>query len=168
MELLVDWLPRNMPRSACDEGHTVLLHGDFRLDNLVFHPTEPRVLAVLDWELWSLGHPLADFSYHCLAWHLPPGATRGLGGLDLVSLGIPCEASYIRRYCERSGRADFSAVMRDWNYYLAYNLFRLASIAQGIAKRANAGIASNPQATATGALASTLARLGWQRAQKAS
>jgi hypothetical protein len=92
------WLPAHMPDSARDASKVSVVHGDYRLDNLVFHPEEPRVLAVLDWELSTLGHPLADFSYHCMAWHIPPGAFRGIGGLDLASLGIPPEADYVSRW----------------------------------------------------------------------
>lgn len=167
MDRLIDWLPQHLPASARDGAgdDTVLVHGDFRLDNLIFHPTEPRALAVLDWELSTLGHPLADFSYHCLAWHLPPDMMRGIAGLHVSSLGIPAEADYVRRYCERTGRDDADTVMCDWHFYLAYNLFRLASIAQGIAKRADEGTASSAQAVATGALAPKLARLGWHHAQ---
>ena len=99
MDLLMQWLPSNIPLTARDETMASIVHGDFRLDNLMFHPTEPRVLAVLDWELSTLGHPLADFSYHCMAWHIPPGAFRGIGGLDISSLGIPEEADYIKLYC---------------------------------------------------------------------
>jgi aminoglycoside phosphotransferase (APT) family kinase protein len=104
MDRLLDWLPKNIPDSARDESMVSVVHGDFRLDNLIFHPTEPRVLAVLDWELSTVGHPLADFSYHCMSWHIPPGSFRGIGGLDHAALGIPVESEYIRRYCERSGR----------------------------------------------------------------
>ena len=168
MDRLIEWLPAHLPAGARDEGTAPrIVHGDFRLDNLVFHPTEPRVIAVLDWELSTLGHPLADFSYHCMAWHIPPGVFRGLGGMDLAPLGIPAERDYVRRYCERTGRADVDAVMAGWNFYLAYNLFRLASITQGIAKRVVDGIASSAQARATGAATPALAQMAWQFAQAA-
>jgi hypothetical protein len=106
MDRLMAWLPQHIPAMARDESLVSIVHGDYRLDNLMFHPTEPRVLAVLDWELSTLGHPLADFSYHCMAWHIPPGAFRGIGGLDVRALGIPTEAEYIARYCERTGFAS--------------------------------------------------------------
>jgi aminoglycoside phosphotransferase (APT) family kinase protein len=167
MNRLIDWLPANMPAGARDAGTPTVVHGDYRLDNLVFHKTEPRIVAVLDWELSTLGHPLADFSYHCMAWHIPPGVFRGIGGLDLPSLGIPGELDYLRRYCERTGRADAEVLMADWNFYLAYNLFRLASITQGIAKRVVDGIASSAQARATGAATGTLAQMAWTFAQAA-
>ena len=131
---------RAHPAGARDESKVSIVHGDYRLDNLMFHPTEPRIVAVLDWELSTLGHPLADFSYHCMAWHIPhPG--RGIGGLDLAALGIPSEDEYIRRYCERTGLATVAELKADWNFYLAYNLFRIAAILQGIAKRVEAGTA---------------------------
>lgn len=167
MDRLIDWLPRQLPAGARDERQVAVVHGDFRLDNLVFAPDAPRVVAVLDWELSTLGHPLADFSYHCMAWHIPPGMFRGLGGLDLAALGIPSEADYVRRYCERTGRADPEALMADWNFYLAYNLFRLASITQGIAKRVVDGTASSAQAKATGAATRPLAELAWRFASQA-
>jgi len=128
-----------------------------------------RVLAVLDWELSTLGHPLADFSYHCMSWHIKPGpshASRGIGGLDHASLGIPDEKAYVRRYCERTGRADPDLVMADWNFYLAYNLFRIAGILQGIAKRVEAGTASSEQARQSAAGARPLAEMGWQIARQ--
>ncbi|MGH8848954.1 MAG: phosphotransferase family protein, partial [Polaromonas sp.] len=166
MDSLMQWLPASIPASARDESLVSIVHGDFRLDNLLFHPAEPRVLAVLDWELSTLGHPLADFSYHCMAWHIPPGAFRGIGGLDVASLGIPLEAEYIRRYCERTGLTTPEALKADWNFYLAYNLFRLAAILQGIAKRVEAGTASSAQAVSSAAGAPLLAKMAWGFAQK--
>jgi aminoglycoside phosphotransferase (APT) family kinase protein len=167
MDRLVQWLPAHMPASARDDSRVSVVHGDYRLDNLVFHPTEPRVLAVLDWELSTLGHPLADFAYHCMAWHIPPGAFRGIGGLDHAALGIPVESEYVRRYCERTGFTTPDALARDCNFYLAYNLFRIAAILQGIAKRVEDGTASSAQARQAAAGARPLAELGWQFAQRA-
>ncbi len=167
MDRLIAWLPENIPEHARGTGLTRIVHGDFRMDNLMFHPSEPRVLAVLDWELSTLGHPLADFSYHCMAWHIPPGAFRGIGGLDVEQLGIPTEQAYIRRYCERTGLATPDALAVDWSFYLAYNLFRLAAILQGIAKRAVIGTASSPEAASAGARARGLAELAWKMAQRA-
>ncbi|MEP6740060.1 MAG: phosphotransferase [Caldimonas sp.] len=169
MDRLIEWLPAHIPASARDETQVSIVHGDYRLDNLVFHPTEPRIVAILDWELSTLGHPLADFSYHCMSWHIVPGsshAARGIGGLDHAALGIPTEIEYVRRYCERTGRADPDAVMADWNFYLAYNLFRIAGILQGIAKRVEAGTASSAQARASAAGARPLAEMGWRIAQQ--
>ncbi|NML87176.1 phosphotransferase family protein [Polaromonas sp.] len=166
MDSLMQWLPAHIPASARDETMVSIVHGDFRLDNLLFHPTEPRVLAVLDWELSTLGHPLADFSYHCMGWHIAPGAFRGIGGLDVTSLGIPTEAEYIRRYCERTGLTTPEALKADWNFYLAYNLFRLAAILQGIAKRVEAGTASSAQAVSSAAGAPLLAKMAWDFALK--
>jgi len=167
MDSLMQWLPANIPASARDDSMVSIVHGDFRLDNLLFHPTQPRVLAVLDWELSTLGHPLADFSYHCMAWHIPPGTFRGIGGLDVASLGIPTEAQYISRYCERTGLSTPDALKADWNFYLAYNLFRLAAILQGIAKRVEAGTASSAQAVSSAAGAPLLAKMAWDFALKA-
>ena len=172
MDRLIDWLPAHMPASARDESQVSVVHGDYRLDNLIFHATEPRIVAVLDWELSTLGHPLADFSYHCMTWHIPPGTFRGIAGLDHAALGIPSELEYVRRYCqrvsERTGRAlDPDALMADWNFYLAYNLFRLASIMQGIVKRAALGLASSAQAQSNATLTRTLAEMAWSFAQKA-
>ena len=166
MDELIAWLPEHIPASARDPAEVSIVHGDYRLDNLVFHPTEPRIVAVLDWELSTTGHPLADFSYHCMSWHIEPGQFRGVGGLDLVALGIPDEKSYVRRYCERTGRPDPHAVMADWNFYLAYNMFRLAGILQGIAKRVEMGTASSAQARQAGAGARPLAEMGWRIAQQ--
>jgi aminoglycoside phosphotransferase (APT) family kinase protein len=183
MDALIEWLPAHLPASARDTSRVSVVHGDFRLDNLMFHPTEPRVLAVLDWELSTLGHPLADFSYHCMAWHIPPGTFRGIGGVDLAALGIPDEATTIARYCERmnaslqaraaaSGAAvgpllDPDALRTDWNFYLAYNMFRIAAILQGIARRVVDGTASSAQAREAGAGARPMAELAWRYAQQA-
>ena len=162
IERLIDWLPGTVP----EDDQTTIVHADYRLDNMVMHPSEPRVVAVLDWELSTLGHPLADFSYHCMSWHIPQGSFRGIGGLDYTALGIPTEKEYVRRYCERTGRADPDAVMADWNFYMAYNLFRMAGILQGIAKRVEAGTASSEQARQSAAGARPLAEMGWQIAQQ--
>ena len=148
MDQLMQWLPAHMPASALDASRVSIVHGDFRLDNLMFHPTEPRVIAVLDWELSTLGHPLADFSYHCMSWHIPATLGRGIAGKDLAALGIPGEEEYIRRYCERTGLKDVDTLRADWNFYMAYNMFRIAAILQGIAKRVEAGTASSAQAKA--------------------
>ena len=167
MDRLIEWLPAHLPASALDASQVSVVHGDFRLDNLVFDKTEARVIAVLDWELSTLGHPLADFSYHCMAWHIPPGTFRGIGGLDHAALGIPSERDYVALYCQRTGRADPDALMADWNFYLAYNLFRLAAIMQGIARRVVDGTAASAQARASGAAARTLAEMAWRFAQAA-
>ncbi len=161
MDQLIAWLPAHLPASALDTSQVSVVHGDYRLDNLVFATDAPRVVATLDWELSTLGHPLADFSYHCMSWHIPPGTFRGIGGLDHAALGIPTESAYIERYCERTGRADPQVLMADWNFYLAYNLFRLASITQGIAKRVVDGIASSSQARSTGSATRALAEMAW-------
>lgn len=166
MDRLMEWLPAHMPASARDESQVSVVHGDYRLDNLVFHPDELRVLAVLDWELSTIGHPLADFSYHCMSWHIPHSMGRGIGGIDIAPLGIPGERDYVRRYCERTGRADPDAVMADWNFYMAYNLFRMAGILQGIAKRVVDGTASSAQARQAGAGARPLAEMGWRIASR--
>jgi aminoglycoside phosphotransferase (APT) family kinase protein len=168
MDRLIEWLPAHIPAGARDATQVAIVHGDFRLDNLIFHPSEPRVLAVLDWELSTLGHPLADFSYHCMAWHIPHTMGRGIGGLDAAALGIPSEAEYVRRYVERTGRSDGVALAADWNFYLAYNLFRIAAILQGIAKRVEDGTAASAQAREAGAGARPLAELGWSFAQRAA
>jgi len=166
MDRLMEWLPANLPASARDESKVSIVHGDYRLDNLMFHPTEPRVIAVLDWELSTLGHPLADFSYHCMAWNIPAGMFRGIGGLDLPSLGIPSESDYLRQYCKRTGITTPEALRADWNFYMAYNMFRIAAILQGIAQRVQAGTASSAQARASGEGARPMAQLAWTFAQR--
>jgi aminoglycoside phosphotransferase (APT) family kinase protein len=158
MNRLIDWLPGNLPPG--DE--TSIVHGDFRLDNMIFARDEPRVIAVLDWELSTLGHPLADFSYHCMSYHIPPDQFRGIAGLDLAALGIPSEADYQARYCRRTGRDR----IEHWDFYLAYNCFRLAAILQGIMKRVVDGTAASAEAAQSGRRARPLARLAWQFAQR--
>jgi aminoglycoside phosphotransferase (APT) family kinase protein len=167
MEKLVEWLPAHIPAAARDESKVSIVHGDYRLDNLMFDASQPRVLAVLDWELSTLGHPLADFSYHCMAFHVPHAMGRGIGGLDHAALGIPSEDEYIRAYCDRTGLSTVADLKADWNFYMAYNMFRIAAILQGIAKRVEAGTASSAQATASGKTARPMAELAWTFAQKA-
>jgi aminoglycoside phosphotransferase (APT) family kinase protein len=159
MDRLIEWLPGAIPPG--DE--TAVVHGDYRLDNLIFHPREPRILAILDWELSTLGHPLADFSYHCMSWHIPPERFRGIAGLDLAGLGIPGEAEYIAAYCRRTGRTR----IEHWDFYLAYNMFRLAAILQGIMKRALDGTAASAEALDAGRRARPMAELGWKYARRA-
>lgn len=158
MDKLIAWLPAHIP--AGDE--TAIVHGDYRMDNLIFHPTESRILAILDWELSTLGHPLADFAYHAMAWHVRPDLFRGLKGLDLAALGIPAIADYAATYCARTGRAGID----NFDYYIAYNLFRMAGILQGIMKRVVDGTAASDQAVAMGKAARPLAELGWQIASR--
>lgn len=160
MDRLIEWLPNNIP--AGDEVSVV--HGDYRLDNIMYHASEPRILAVLDWELSTLGHPLADFAYHCMTWHIPHGVFRGLAGINLAELGIPDEQSYVAKYCERTGRAPIDP--NHWDFYIAYNMFRLAGILQGIMGRVKAGTASSKKAEAMGRGARPLAELGWMQVEK--
>lgn len=157
MDKLIDWLPQHIP--AGDD--TCIVHGDYRMDNMIFHPTEPRVIGLLDWELSTLGHPLADFSYHCMSWHVSPGQFRGIAGLDLSALGIPSEKEYVAQYCQRTGK---TLRTEDFNFYLAYNLFRMAGILQGIMKRYIEGTASSIQAKKSGEAARPMAELGWRYA----
>lgn len=161
MDKLIEWLPLNIPQSARQAGLTSIVHGDYRLDNVMFHPTEPRAMAVLDWELSTLGHPLADFAYHCMSWHIPPGVFRGLAGLDLQALGIPSESEYIALYCDQTKFITPEALKPDWGFYLAYNMFRLAAILQGIAKRVQMGTASSAQALQSAAGARPMAQSAW-------
>ncbi len=168
MDKLMSWLPAHIPESALDNSKVSIVHGDFRMDNLMFHPTTARVIAVLDWELSTLGHPFADFSYHCMSWHIPPGAFRGIAGLDWATLGIPQEDEYIAQYCDSTKFCTPAELKADWNFYMAYNLFRIAAILQGIAKRVETGTASSAQAANSGAGARNLAQMAWLFAQKAS
>jgi len=167
MEQLIEWLPVHLPASASDDKLVSIVHGDYRMDNLMFDAHQPRIIAVLDWELSTLGHPLADFAYHCMAWHIQPGAFRGIGGLDLQALGIPNEEEYIRRYCARTGLATPEQLRADWYFYLAYNMFRIAAILQGIAKRIENGTAASAQAQKSAAGARPMAQMAWRFAQMA-
>ncbi|MDA8109600.1 MAG: phosphotransferase family protein [Betaproteobacteria bacterium] len=160
MDNLIAWLPAHIPPG--DE--TTIVHGDYRLDNTIFHPTEPRIRAVLDWELSTLGHPLADFAYHCMSWHIPPGKFRGIEGLPLAELGIPGEREYVAAYCRRTGREGIDP--STWDFCMAYNLFRIAAITQGIAKRVLEGTAASEHARETGARAPLLAELGWTQVER--
>lgn len=160
VENLIRWLPEHIP--VADE--TRIVHGDFRIDNVIFHPTEPRILAVLDWELSTLGHPLADFAYHCMTWRMQPEQSRGLAGLSLTGTGIPTEQEYVAAYCLRSGRSDIST--SDWEYYMVFNMFRLVGILQGITKRALLGNAASADAVKTGKRTRPLAEQAWQLAER--
>jgi aminoglycoside phosphotransferase (APT) family kinase protein len=157
MDALIDWLPAHLP----PEGAASIVHGDYRMDNLVFHKTEPRVIGVLDWELSTIGDPLADFAYHCLTWRVTPELFRGLAGIDFASLGIPDEAEYLAQYCRHLGRGPVA----DWEFYMVYSLFRLAAILQGIAKRAIDGTAANADAAETGATAIPMGEQAWALAR---
>jgi aminoglycoside phosphotransferase (APT) family kinase protein len=152
MGKLMTWLPAHIP--AYDA--TTIAHGDFRLGNLIVHPSEPRIVAVLDWELSTLGHPLCDLAYNCLCFHLTE-SRHGLGGSDYQSLGIPAEADYVAAYCRRTGRERIA----DWNFYLAFSLFRLASIAQGVYKRGLDGTAASPEALKRGDSARIMSEQAW-------
>jgi aminoglycoside phosphotransferase (APT) family kinase protein len=160
MDRLIEWLPLHIPPG--DESSIV--HGDFRCDNMIFHPTEPRVVAVLDWELSTLGHPLADFTYHTMMYHMPPDIVAGLDGADLQGLNIPSEADYIDAYCRRVGRQSIP----HYQFYLAFNFFRLAAIFHGIKGRVIRGTASSANARERAKAFPVLTNLAWARAMRAS
>ncbi|MDR5858814.1 phosphotransferase [Halomonas eurihalina] len=159
MQRLMEWLPENIP----DDAATSIAHGDYRIGNLILHPDEAKVVAVLDWELATLGHPLADLAYCCIPYHLPHGhnGIKGLQGLDLEAAGIPSEAAMIEEYCRRVGRRG----IQHWNFYLAFSLFRLAAILQGVFSRALQGNASSDNARQVGERAGLLAVTAYQLAQ---
>jgi aminoglycoside phosphotransferase (APT) family kinase protein len=158
MDRLIEWLPAHVPPG--DE--TSIVHGDYRLDNVIFHPTEPRVLAVLDWELSTLGHPLSDFAYQVMAWRLTPQQFRGIAGCDLAALGIPSEQEYVAAYCRRTGRSGIP----DFEFYLIFNMFRIAAILHGVLARARHGNAASDDAVATGSRARLIADVAWAMAQR--
>ena len=158
MKNLIAWLPSHVPPG--DE--TCIVHGDFRLENSIFHPTEPRMLAMLDWELSTLGHPLADLAYNCLLYHMNSPTQGSLVGIDLAAMGLPTEQEYVADYCRRTGRPD----VEHWDFYLAFSLFRLASIAQGVYKRGLDGNASSEQAMTYGTICQLLAFLAWDLVSK--
>jgi aminoglycoside phosphotransferase (APT) family kinase protein len=160
MERLIEWLPRHIP----GDEQTSIVHGDFRLDNAIFHPHEPRILAVLDWELSTLGHPLVDLAYVCMRYHLSADQFKGLGGLDTAALQIPSEADCVADYCRR--RRLEPVAPQDWNYYLAFNMFRLAGILQGVLSRAIQGNASSTTALEAGRRARPLAEQAWGLVQQ--
>lgn len=160
MDRLIEWLPANIP---ADDDATSITHGDFRIDNMIFHPTEPKVLAVLDWELSTLGHPGADFAYNAMMYRMPPHIVAGLGGADIASLGIPSEADYVASYCRRTGRDAMPA----YDFYVAFNFFRLAAIFHGIKGRVLRGTASSAQAQERVRVLPELFTLAWRQAEKA-
>ena len=157
MDRLIEWLPHNVPPG--DE--TCVVHGDYRIDNVIFHPTEPRVLAVLDWELSTLGHPLSDFAYQVMAWRLGQQEFRGLRGNDLEALGIPTEEQYVAEYCRRTGRDAIA----NWDVYLIFNMFRIAAILHGVLARALQGNAASRNAIETGSRARLVADVAWEMAK---
>jgi aminoglycoside phosphotransferase (APT) family kinase protein len=158
LERLMEWLPSRIP----EEDESTIVHGDFKMGNLIIHPTEQRVIAVLDWELSTIGHPLADFAYFAMAWRIPT-PPEGMGNADLKSLGIPGEEACVAEYCRRTGRDS----ILNWDFYVVFNLFRLAAIYQGVFKRAQEGNASSQDALEAGLRARSFAELGWREAQRA-
>eukprot|EP01090_Pellita_catalonica_P008780 TRINITY_DN19846_c0_g1_i1.p1 TRINITY_DN19846_c0_g1~~TRINITY_DN19846_c0_g1_i1.p1 ORF type:complete len:338 (+),score=58.70 TRINITY_DN19846_c0_g1_i1:257-1270(+) len=159
MENLISWLPKNIPK----DDLITLVHGDYRLGNLIFHPTEPRVIGVLDWEISTLGHPFGDLAYNCLAYYSQastkkdPSPYQGLGGVNLAELGIPTENEYVQLYCQRISRSHIP----NWNFYVAFSLFRSAAITQGVYKRGLQGNASSSRAKTMGVIAKLMAEIGW-------
>jgi aminoglycoside phosphotransferase (APT) family kinase protein len=158
MDRLIEWLPANIPPG--DE--TSIVHGDFRIDNMIFHPTDPRICAVLDWELSTLGHPLADFSYFLMMYRMPPLVVAGLLGADLAALNLPSEDETVAAYCRHTGRDG----VPNLDFYIAFNLFRLAAIFHGIKARVARGTAASAHATRCAEALPELAALAWHSALK--
>jgi aminoglycoside phosphotransferase (APT) family kinase protein len=162
MERLIAWLADKVP---ADDGRVALVHGDWRIDNMIFEPNSPRLLAVLDWELSTLGHPFADLAYQCMQWRLPAGRYRGLGGVDRAAEGIPTEAEYVAAYCRRMGIKDIP----DWTFLIAFSFFRSIAIHQGVYKRSLDGNASNPElARQLGESVPLVAHVAWEGVEAAS
>jgi aminoglycoside phosphotransferase (APT) family kinase protein len=159
MDRLIAWLPQNIP----PEGESRIIHGDFRCDNMIFHPSEPRIVAVIDWELSTIGDPVCDFAFHAMMYRMPSHIVAGLAGVDLKRRNIVSEQEYVAAYCRRTGRAGID----NWEFYLAFNFFRLAAIFHGIKGRAIRGSASSESAHKKGALYPELAAIGWQLAAAA-
>ena len=163
MDKLIEWLPKHLPA----EGRPSVVHGDYRLDNMILHPTEPKVLAVIDWELATIGDPLADFTYHLMQWQMMPGGssagTQTLVSSDLGALGIPTMEQYVKMYCERTGRSETP----NMDYYAAYNFFRLGGILQGIVGRVRDGTAANANAAQNASAVRPLAMRAWHYAKRA-
>jgi aminoglycoside phosphotransferase (APT) family kinase protein len=163
MDKLMEWLPNNIPGGE----RSCVVHGDYRLDNMILHPVQDRCIAVLDWEISTIGDPLADFTYHLMGFRMPAGGTsagtQSLGSANLKELGIPTEEEYVRMYCERTGRDG----IENLDFYFAYNFFRIAGILQGIAGRVRDGTAASAHAAANAANVAPMAKLGWLYAQKA-
>lgn len=157
MDFLVDWLQKYVP--ACDEASIV--HGDFRVDNMIFHPTEPHVVAVLDWELSTLGNPLADFAYNAMMYRMPPEIVGGVCGLDLGAAGLPTEAGYVQTYCRRTGRDEIP----DLDFYITFNMFRFAAILHGIRGRLARGTATSADAETMSSRFEQVAHLAWLQAR---
>jgi aminoglycoside phosphotransferase (APT) family kinase protein len=154
MNKLMAWLPEHLP----EDEETTIAHGDFRLENMLFHPTEPRILAVVDWELSTLGAPLSDLAYSCLPYHVPDDIRGDITNLDYAGYGIPSEDECVARYCEQMGRPP----IENWNFYVVFSLFRLAAIVQGVYKRALDGNASSPEAITRGEKCKQLATAAWE------
>lgn len=158
MEDLISWLEENIPKT----DPVSIVHGDYRIDNLIFHPDRPEVIAILDWELSTLGNPLADFAYHCMVWHVPGSYDRGLEGRDPVSFNFPTEKEYIDAYFKKTNNTDID----NWNYYMAFSFFRAAGISFGIRGRVRDGTAVSEQAKASASVAEAVAEMGLAQARK--
>lgn len=160
LDRLVEWLPANLPSV---EPAPAVVHGDYRADNLMFHPTEPRVIAILDWELSTIGDPIADFAYHVMTYRMPTTALPGLLHTDLDALGLPHEDEYVARYCERTGRDGIP----DLDFYVAFCMFKLAGIFHGIRGRVIRGTAVSEKAREYAKHVETIADVAWRQAERA-